>query len=268
MKKIIFASIILFLSFGLTPHVAWAQSAWLTQTAGRITKMEEHITSTQTQDLARIQSKAASMIDERITALTKLLGRLNEDTKLTADDKTTLSNDIQTTISALQALKAKIQSDTDVTTARADAKTIVTSYHIFVIFEPKMRLLITIDNLTSLANNVQNVATNVQNFINTEKGKGIDTTTWQAAVTDIQNQLADINTKLAADKTALNNLSLSSTDASAHTTFTAIRQDIATVRQDFAAIRADFAKIRAGVKGDIKKAALSGTPVPQPSKNP
>lgn len=257
--KIAIALTILFLSFGLTTHIVWAQSGAL------ITQRAAKITATQTTELAKIQQRGATMIDQRITSLTKLLGRVNEDTKLTTDDKTLLSSDIQTVISALQTLKAKIQADTDTTTARADTKTIVTSYHIYVIFEPKERLLITIGNLTALANNVQKVTTNVQNYINTQNGKGFDTATWQAAVTDIQNKLADINTRLAADKALLTNLSLSNTDA-AKTAFTTVRQDLATVRQDFAAIRADFAKIRAGVKADVKKSALSGTPVVQPSK--
>ncbi len=263
LKSILFG-LVLLLSFGLTTRVVWAaDGAYVTKIQERLTAHVTNTANRQANELTAIQQRAGTMIDERITALTKLLGRINEDTRLSSEDKTTMSNDIQTTIGNLQALKAKIQADTDATTARTDAKTIVSSYHIFVIYEPKERLLVAISNLQTVSSNVQTITTNIQNFLNDEKAKGVDITAAQASLNDIISKLSDINTKLASDKASLTNLSVTSTDGSAKTVFTQVRQDLTTIRQDFATIRQDFAKIKTGLTSEVKSARLSGTPVPQ-----
>lgn len=214
-------------------------------------------------NLAKLQEKAAHMIDERIANLNNLITRITNDKRLSPTDKTNFITDIQTTITSLTNLKAKILADTDITTARADAKSIVTSYHIYLIFEPKERLSVIIDNLLTVTTNVQGLMTQVQGMLTTLQSQGKDITALQALVTDINSKLSDASTKLNADKTTLGGISVTQDPATAKTVFTQVRTDLASVRQDFAAIRADFAKLRAGIKSLF---GLTPTPSAIPTK--
>src|SRR6185312_5611489 len=152
MKKILFLlPILLLLSIAPLVKPVWAANshadAHLTQAATRMTAMASKAAERQDTQLAAIQKSADTMIENRITALNTLLSKIQNDTRLSADEKTTLTTNINTMIANLNALKAKIDADTDATTARADRKTIVTSYHVYATFEPSTRLLTIINNL-------------------------------------------------------------------------------------------------------------------------
>lgn len=213
---------------------------------GRFAANMENRTATgaarQSGELSRIQSRADAMITNRITDLNKLLSRTQNDPRLATDEKTTLTNSITTTITNLQNLKAKIDADTDVTTAKTDAQSIVTSYRIYMVFEPQTRLLIIIDNLQTASTNVSNLVTKVQNLLNTLKGEGKDTTGAQTALTDIATQLTTITTLLTTDKSLLTGVN--ATSSNPQSVLTQVRKDLATVRSDFAKIRSDFASMR------------------------
>jgi chromosome segregation ATPase len=244
-------------------------------TPARVTQIAQRMTiapTKQASELTAIQKSADTMISVRITTLNNLLSRIQNDTRLSADDKTTLTTNINTMISNLQALKTKIDADTDVTTARADRKTIVTSYHIYVTFEPQIRLLITIDNLSTTSATVSSLVTKLQSLSTTLKGQGKDTTSMDAAITDINTQLTAINTILTTDKTKLLGITTSSNTNQA--TFVQIRQDLAKVRGDFAQIRHDIATIRADVQGLVNESDLkinasgSAHPTKTPTSTP
>lgn len=273
MKKItILLPILVLLSFTPVAKPVWAESgatidAQITKAAGRLIAIPTKIAQRQDTELAKLQQKASTMIDERITTLNALLSRIQSDTRLSDTDKTTLTTNINNMISNLQSLKAKIAADTDVTTARTDAKSIVTSYHVFATFEPETRLLTIVSNLQTTAGNLQNLVPLLQNLSSTLKSQGKDTTTIDAAITDISTQLTNINTTLASDKTKLDSIATSTNDNQA--TFTQIRQDLAKVKADFAQIRHDIATMRGAIHtlvGESKlKTNASGSAQPTTS---
>lgn len=215
----------------------------------RATIMEErqinHPTAAPTiaaRELTRIQTRAGVMIDQRITALNALLARVSANTRIIDSDKAAFSTDIQTTINNLQSLKAKIQADTDAATALTDAKSIVSSYHVYAIYEPKIRLLVVVDNLQSVTNRLTQLMPQLTNLTSSSSAANV-----QTALTDMNTKLSDMTTKLANDKTTLNSVSVTEDIATAEKTFASIRQDLATVRADLAAIRSDLATLKKGL---------------------
>ena len=146
--------------------------------------------------LQNIQSRADTLIMNRLDSLNTLLNRVQSDTRLTTSEKSSLVTEIQTDVSGLTALKGKIDADTDVTTARTDEKTIITSYYVYAVFEPKVQLLVTLNNLQTTAGYIQALIPQLQNLINTLKSQGKDTSQLQSSLDDISSQLTTINTQL------------------------------------------------------------------------
>src|SRR5579864_7463496 len=150
----------------------------------------------QSNELQNIINRSNTMISSRISSLNTLSTRVQNDTRLSASEKSSLTSEIQTDISGLTALKTKIDADTDATTARSDEKTIVSSYYIFAAFEPKIRYLIILNNLQTVTTNLQSLVPQLQNIINTFKSQGKDVTQLQALLSDISSQLQTINTTI------------------------------------------------------------------------
>lgn len=241
MKQLVKISlIILFLMVFANTQPVWA--ATISGTPRLTQAAEKQATALQT-----LIARADTMITTRIASLQELLTRIQNDTRLSPTDKTMFTNNINTTIASLQALKTKIDADTDLATARADTKSIITSFHVYVTFEPQLRLLLSIDNLLATAAVVQGLVPSLQNLSTSLKGLGQNTTAIDAAIADITTQLTNINTLLTTDKTTLSAVIL--TNANYQATFTAIRKDLASVHADFAQIRHDLATI----KGDVSE---------------
>lgn len=259
MKKYILMITFIFLAlngFVMSAHAAINPTKIEERMEARTTIMAQK----QSDLLTRVIQRADQLIATRLASLQRLLARLQSDKRLSDTDKTSLTNDINTTISSLNALKTKIDADTDETTARADAKSIITSYKIFVIYEPKIRLLTTIGNLQALASNMTSLSTQVQTLTNDLKAQGKDVTAAQTALNDITTQLTAINTTLATDKTLVTNVTVNTTDP--HSVFVQVRKDLATVRPEFAKIRSDFATLRQFFKINLPKGTVSLKPSP------
>ena len=248
MKKYI--TIAILLAVALAFSVASAHAVNPTAAAERMEAKTTITAQRQTALLSQIIQRADTMISVRLASLERLLTRVSGDKRLSDADKTELTTEINTTISGLQSLKTKIDADTDSTTARTDAKSIVTAYRVYVIFEPKIRLLTTINNLQTTASNVSSLSGRIQTLIDTVKSEGKDVTAAQTALNDINTQITAINTLLSTDKSLVTNVTVNTTDP--QSIFVQVRKDLATVRADFAKIRSDIATIRSTLKVVVK----------------
>lgn len=260
MKKvlIVFATIV----FGLAVVVKVNAEIKIYKTPNLINRLENKATRSavnQSQRLERIKIEAGRLIENRITSLNKLLQRVTNDSRLSADEKSSLLSSIQSTIDGLNTLKTKIDADTDVITAKADAKTIITNYYIYRMFVPKIRLLLAVNNLQALSIKLSTTSASVQNLINTLKNEDKDTSVLQNLLDDVNLQLSAINTTLANDKTKLETLN---TTLDFQTVFVQVRKDLAGVRSNFAKIRNDIAQMRTNFRG-IRK---STNPTPNPTQ--
>jgi len=197
----------------------------------------------QQNELQKIIQQANSMITMRLNSLNNLTSRIQNDSRLSSGEKNSLLSDIQTDISGLTTLKAKIDADTTITAARADASQIITNYYIYARFEPKVRLLIMLNNLQMVTANVQTIVPQIQNLINTFKSQGKDVSQIQSILNNLSSQLQTIGTTLSNDITTVQNISVTTTDP--QSAFTQVRQDIAQIVQaGFGKVRADFVQIR------------------------
>lgn len=154
MKKtpIAIFSIVTVLSLLATPALAQSVTPNPTRQALKQQRQQQVITLRKT--------NADREIDRRIASLNNLITRLNNVKRLSADQKSTLSSQVNTEITNLQTLKSKIDADTDPATLLTDKKSIVNSYRVFLLFEPKIRIITQADEIIDLANVMLGKTTN------------------------------------------------------------------------------------------------------------
>jgi hypothetical protein len=185
-KKIIVASFLVF-TLIITPQTLAFYNASRAaerqeRREERISTLQEKVTQRVEQNIERLKTRSYQEIDRRITALNGLLTKIEAMKKIVEEQKTILKTQINEQITALQTLRAKIEADTDLTTLKADKKSIVDSYRIFALFMPKINILAHADRILTVADEMLTLTsdTNAQSKINsakTEAQKAIDTVT-------------------------------------------------------------------------------------------
>lgn len=221
----------------------------------------------QENNLANLKQRADKAIDNRVNELNRLSTRVQNNSRLSTDEKSSISGNISTNITGLATLKAKIDADTDINTARADVKQI-TTFKIYAVVVPQTRILITIDNLLALDTRLQGLTPKIQDLINNLKSQGKDVSSTQSLLDDMNSQISNIFSKLSADKLTI--LAVKSDSSNPQAVFVSVRQDLATVRQLFAKIRADVGQMRTAFKGAIQGSVngVASTPSPSPLGSP
>lgn len=141
--------------------------------------------------LQNIISKGDQEITRRLSSLTTLSAKINAATRLTASDKTTLTNEVNDTITGLTALKTKLDSETTITAARADAQDIYTEYRVYALVAPKINLIKVADDQQVVEQKLQTLIQKFQTRINAAKAKGKE-------VSAIQDTLSDMNANATA----------------------------------------------------------------------
>lgn len=265
MKKITIISTIaiggIILAQGALPAFAQALGGQkLVNQVNREQNQASRAAQRQSNQLQNIITRSDTLITNRLTSLNTLSTRVQNDTRLSSSEKSSLSSDIQTDVSGLTALKTKIDGDTDVTTARSDEKSIITGYYVYAAFEPKVRYLIILNNLQTVTLNLQALVPQLQNLINTFQSKGDNVTQLQSLLNDISSQLTTVNTTISTGLTTVQNIPTTSQPASG--TFSNIRTNITqAVRAGFAKIRSDIEQMRPLFRQLISQSG-STTPTP------
>lgn len=256
-SKLVLVALFLLLGAGVfaVPLPQNAQAADGDRMTPRATRAAERLSD----NLSKVKERGDRMITERVRALQKLLGRIQNDKKLSSADKSSLSGDINTTIASLNALKSKIDADTDPATARSDVKSILTNFRIFAIYIPKIRLLITIGNLQTESSRMTTLSGKLQTLITKLQSQGKDVSSLQASLTDMNAQITAINSLLTTDKSLVS--AVNTTSADPKSVFTQVRKDLATIRQDFAQIRHDIATMRDTIRIILPKGTASIKPI-------
>ena len=99
--------------------------------------------------LKAVKAQAANRIAMRIRSLNKAIAQVQSYSFL-GPDQATMVGKMQSDISGLQALNAKIQSDTTVQQAVADASTIFTGFRVYYLVLPADSLVVNIDHLDNI----------------------------------------------------------------------------------------------------------------------
>lgn len=143
-----------------------------------------------------LKQRANAEIERRITSLNKLIEKINALKKLSDTQKATFISQIQEEITSLTNLKVKINADSDLATLKTDVKSIVQSYRIYLLFIPKINVLVAADSLDALADKMSSLAAKLELRINTSGD--VDVTKLKTTLEDMKAKIAD--SKVQAQK--------------------------------------------------------------------
>ncbi|MBI3495413.1 hypothetical protein HY065_02190, partial [Candidatus Berkelbacteria bacterium] len=150
-----------------------------------------------------LAATALKLIQQRVDALNALKARVVANTKLTADQQTTITTQIDTNVSGLTAIATSVNAGgLDAATLRAKIKSIYTDFRIFAVFIPKMQTEIALGLQLNFAAKLDTTFADVQAHIDASAKLGADVTVAQKALNDAKIKRADavakINTTMSA----------------------------------------------------------------------
>lgn len=199
------------------------------------------------------QEKGANAVDARITLLQKLEGRISAMKRLSSDEKTSLSAEVNAQISALADLKAKIGSDTSTSTLIADLKSIRPDYRTYLLVLPRTAIIAASDRVMTIVDQMTIVGTKLETRITAAKAAGADVSAAESAYTDYQAKVADAKVQAQAANDLVLNLKVDSGDATVQAANTAAiksaRTKLQAAQADLVAARKDMTTIISAVKG-------------------
>lgn len=146
-------------------------------------------TSNQQARLANIKSKGDAEINRRIKTLNEFASKLSAAAKLSSADKTSLSAEVNSEISGLTALKTKLDAETTLDGAIADAKSIISDYRVYALVAPKVMLVKTADDEIVVQTKLTALAAKLQSRISSAQSSGKNVTSLQANLSDMNTQI-------------------------------------------------------------------------------
>lgn len=206
--------------------------------------------------ISRLKTRADAEITRRITALNLLLTKINAMKRLTPDQKTTFTNGIQSQITSLNTLKAKIDADGDIATLRADVQSIVKAYRIFALYMPQVNIMAHADRILALIDEMNAISAKLQTRIDEAKAAGKDTSSMQSLMTDRATKLTGATTQANSAIAAVVPLTPDGYPGN-KTTMQSAQKMLQTARQDLVQALQDMQKIRellrkAGIQTNAK----------------
>lgn len=189
----------------------------------------------------KMKARTLQELTRRINALNKVLGKISGLKRLTADQKSTLTSQVNTEITALTNLKTKIEGDTDIATLETDKKSIINEYRVFALFIPKIHILAVADSILNIVDNVTN------NWLPKLKERAIGVAGADAILADMETNLNDAKTQAQGAIDAVMPLTPSGYPGNKETLKSA-RDMLVKARQDLAKVRHDVGQL-GGMKG-------------------
>jgi len=144
---------------------------------------------------------ATAAITRRVLALRELTTAAKAIVRLSDADRTALTSQLQDQVNGLTSLNAKIQGDGDLATVRADAGTIITDYHVYVLTIPKARGVVVSDIELTAEDRLSKLADRLQTMIDQASGK--DTTKAKTDLAALRAKLTSVTTAVSPLPAAL-----------------------------------------------------------------
>ncbi|MEI8337538.1 MAG: hypothetical protein WCF92_00125 [bacterium] len=209
------------------------------------------------------QTKGDSEIAKRITSLNNLLAKINGMKKLSDTNKASLSSTIETALTNLNSLKAKIDSDTSTTTLKEDLKSITANYRVYALVMPQVSLLAATDRIDTIAASLEALSTKLQTRISSAQGSGVDVTSANNSLADLNAKISDANAQALAINQAVSALTPDQGDKTKAAANTAAikeaRAKLKIAEQDLKTARADINSILKVVKQSKVKPSSTST---------
>jgi hypothetical protein len=143
-------------------------------------------------DVGTVKARAHAAIARRLETLTRLAARVRDNEYLSDAHRTALSDLIAAQTRGLTALDAKIQADTDFETLKADIKSIVTDYRVYLLTVPKVHLVIGADTELAAEAKLDEVAARLQTKIDAAEAAGKDITVAQGHLDAMKAKVGDV----------------------------------------------------------------------------
>ncbi|MCX6793727.1 MAG: hypothetical protein NTY06_01335, partial [Candidatus Gottesmanbacteria bacterium] len=204
--------------------------------------------------ISRLKTRADAEITRRITAFNLLLTKINAMKRLTPDQKMTFTNGIQGQMTSLNALKTKIDADTDITTLRTDVQSIVKAYRIFALYMPQVNIMAHADRILALIDEMNAISAKLQTRIDEAKTAGKDTSSMQSLMTDRAAKLKDAATQANNAIVAVVALTPDGYPGN-KTTMQSAQKMLQTARQDLVNALQDMQQIRQLLTPEATKSA-------------
>ena len=154
--------------------------------------------SLKSESLLGLKKRGSSLIEERLSALSKNQIAITGSKTLTDAQKASLTTIINTNATGLQALQVKINAETDATSTKALVSSIYSEFRIFAIVIPKVRLEKRIYDLQNHSTKLVEAFTKVQVKINEAKEKGKDVSSWQKSLDEAKSLVTSDMSKLSS----------------------------------------------------------------------
>jgi hypothetical protein len=140
--------------------------------------------------MENLRERARNEIERRITSLNKLISKINGLKKITDAQKAEFVNQIQAEITSLTSLKTKIEAGTELATLKTDVQSIVKSYRVYLLFIPKINVLVAADSLDALADKLDALAAKLELRINSAGDASAETL--KTTLSDMKAKTANI----------------------------------------------------------------------------
>ena len=202
--------------------------------------------------LSTIITKANSDISMRLASLNDLNTKVQAMKNVSSTEKASISGEVQTSITNLNALQVKIDADTDAKTARADLASAINTTRIYALVIPQGYIEVGADRINTIGSLMTALATKLQARITTDQNAGDNVSSLQTALTDIGTQTTNANTQASTAQTGVANLvpdqGNTTVAASNKAALVATRANIKTATADLKTARQDIQAILNGLK--------------------
>lgn len=209
----------------------------------------------------RAKQHADQEIDRRIKNLTELSTHIGEMKRLSSADKASLSATISAQVTALEALKAQIDAETDLTALKTEIQSIAKEYRIYMLVLPQVRIAAAADKIQSATASLQAVGDKVKTRL--DAYTGANASTLQGLYTDMLAKIASANTSAQAAVTETATLKPDNGDATiAAANKTALddaRAKVKSATTDLKTAVADLHKVILGIKGTGSTSSTAST---------
>ncbi|MEI6478329.1 MAG: hypothetical protein WCO52_05085 [bacterium] len=144
--------------------------------------------------VAAIQARGDANITARTTSLSGLKTKIAAAKRLSASQKASLTTEIEAQITGLTALKASLDADTTVETARTDFQKIFSQHFIYAFYVPRVNRIIAADEQVQAAAVLTTLTPKLQTYITTAKTAGTDVTSLQVKLDEMLAKTAEAKT--------------------------------------------------------------------------
>lgn len=180
------------------------------------------------------------LINDRLAALAGLRASVNASASLTVGQKASLTAAIDSNVSGLNTLLAKIKADPDEATLKADSQKIYTDFRIYGVLIPKIKALIALNSQGNHVSAVNEVLIAVQAKINDFAAGGVDMSKNQVAIDAAKANLVQANAKITVMTDQANNLKPSDYPTASALVFNQLKAGIKDIRNFFIQINTNL----------------------------